>query len=164
MEIHKNFKGIYRDPFPTLMFFTALISDQLSKLLIIAYLPVGQSWPANGVFRLTHTWNTGAAFSLFQDKGAILTGVAVVAVIFILIIYKYLENPPLLIRLAFGLQMGGAIGNLIDRFRLGYVTDFIDVGWWPVFNIADSSIVMGITVMAFYFTFLRNRNPKTDDV
>ena len=89
---------------------------------------------------------------------------AVVAVIFILIIYRYLENPPLLIRLAFGLQMGGAIGNLIDRFRLGYVTDFIDVGWWPVFNIADSYIVMGITVMAFYFTFLRNRNSNTDNV
>ena len=90
--------------------------------------------------------------------------IIILNVIFIVIIYKYLENPPLLIRLAFGLQMGGAIGNLTDRFRLGYVTDFIDVGWWPVFNIADSSIVMGITVMAFYFTFLRNRNPKTDDV
>ncbi|MCS5644384.1 MAG: signal peptidase II, partial [Dehalococcoidia bacterium] len=60
----------------------------------------------------------------------------------------------------FGLQFGGAIGNITDRFRLGHVTDFIDVGPWPIFNIADSSIVVGIGLLIFYFWFLNNDSKK----
>ena len=94
-------------------------------------------------------------------QSLILSIVSVIAVIFILFVFKSINNPSLLIRITFGLQIGGAFGNLIDRFRLGYVTDFIDFGWWPIFNIADSSIVVGITIMIFYFLFT-NENKKNE--
>ena len=66
-----------------------------------------------------------------------------------------------MLRVAFGLQFGGAIGNITDRLRLGHVTDFIDVGPWPIFNVADSSIVIGIGLLIFYFWFL-NDDSKED--
>ena len=75
-------------------------------------------------------------------------------------IYSSIKNPPWVLRVAFGLQFGGAIGNITDRLRLGHVTDFIDVGPWPIFNIADSSIVIGIGMLIFYFWFLNDDSRK----
>ena len=130
-----------------------IVIDQLTKLLTSILLPLGTSWPNEGLLRLTHARNTGAAFSLFQDQTMILSLISVLAVIFILYIFRSIKKPSLLLKCTFGLQIGGAVGNLIDRFRLGYVTDFIDFGWWPIFNIADSSIVIGITIMIIYLLF-----------
>jgi lipoprotein signal peptidase len=65
-----------------------------------------------------------------------------------------------LLRVTFGLQLGGAAGNLIDRLRFGYVTDFIDVRWWPIFNVADSSVVIGAILLAYY-AFVIDRPPDT---
>ena len=132
----------------------AISFDQLTKWAVIENLSVGESWPATGFFRFTHAWNTGTAFSLFQGAGDILTWVSLAAVVVLTWIYRSIEDPPWVLRIAFGMQFGGAIGNIIDRVRLGHVTDFIDVGPWPVFNIADSSIVIGIGLMIFYFWFL----------
>ena len=140
----------------------ALISDQITKWAVIENLAVGQSWPESGLFRFTHAWNTGTAFSLFQGQGDILTWVSLAAVGVLTWIYRSIKDPHWVLRLAFGLQFGGAIGNIIDRVRIGHVTDFLDVGWWPVFNIADSSIVVGIGMMIFYFWFL-DEGSKSDD-
>ncbi len=140
----------------------ALGLDQLTKWLTIENLAVGESWPAEGFFRFTHAWNTGTAFSLFQGQGDILTWVSLAAVGVLTWIYRSIDDPPWVLRIAFGLQFGGAIGNIIDRIRLGHVTDFLDVGWWPIFNIADSSIVIGIALMIFYFWFL-DEGPKQDE-
>jgi signal peptidase II len=144
----------FTDPIPWIVMLSALLIDQLTKWLTIENLARGESWPADGFFRFTHAWNTGTAFSLFQGQGDILTWVSVAAVAVLAWIYKSIANPPWVLRIAFGLQLGGAIGNLVDRFRLGHVTDFIDVGPWPIFNIADSSILVGIALMVFYFWFL----------
>ncbi|MBH66622.1 MAG: signal peptidase II [Chloroflexi bacterium] len=147
-------RGKFSDPLPWIVMVTALVLDQLTKWIVIETLAVGESWPETGLLRFTHAWNTGTAFSLFQGQGDILTWVSLGAVGVLTWIYRSLESRSWVLKVAFGMQFGGAIGNIIDRIRLGHVTDFLDVGWWPVFNIADSSIVVGIGLMVFYFWFL----------
>jgi signal peptidase II len=160
-ESNSSGKSKFADPIPWIMMLTAIVLDQLTKWLTIQNLAVGQSWPETGFFRFTHAWNTGTAFSLFQGQGDILTWVSLGAVVILTWIYRSIDNPSWLLRIAFGMQFGGAIGNIIDRVRIGHVTDFIDVGPWPIFNIADSSIVIGIGLMIFYFWFLDKAPEKT---
>ena len=107
-----------------------------------------------GFFRITHVHNTGAAFGLFQGHSFTLTIVASagIAVILLCALFLYRRFPILdsmPSRLALGLILGGTIGNLIDRLRFGYVTDFIDIGIWPTFNIADSAITVGAILFAY---------------
>ena len=143
-------------------FLTALlvvVADQLSKMWIRSNLVVGQSLPETGFFRLTHIQNTGAAFGLFQGHSFALSIVALVGIVVLLLyaLFIYRRFPILdnrLGKLALGLVLGGTVGNLIDRLHLGYVTDFIDVGFWPAFNIADSAIVVGVIMLAYSLRFL----------
>jgi len=138
-------------------FLTALLTvaaDQLSKIWVRSNLAIGESLPETGLFRLTHVYNTGAAFGLFQDQSFPLTIVAVIGIVvlllFTLLFYRrfpLLDNS--LGKPALGLLLGGTIGNLIDRLRFEGVTDFIDVGIWPAFNIADSAIVVGTIIFAY---------------
>jgi len=129
-------------------------ADQLSKFWIRSNLAKGESLFEVGFFRLTHVHNTGAAFGLFQGQSFPLTIIASVGVAALLLyalffhhMFPFLDNR--LGNLALGLVLGGTVGNLIDRIRFGYVTDFIDVGIWPTFNIADSAIVVGIIILAY---------------
>ena len=138
-------------PLTTLLIATA---DQLSKIWIRTNLALGQSVPEVGFPRLTHINNTGAAFGLFREQTFPLIIVALVGVAALLVyaIILYRRFPILNNRLAWvslGLVLGGTVGNLIDRLRSGYVTDFIDFGFWPAFNIADSSIVIGVSILAY---------------
>jgi len=137
-------------------FLTALLiiaADQFSKIWIRSY-PEGQAIFDAGFFRITHIHNTGAAFGLFQGHSFALTigtlvGIAVI-LLFALLLYRhspYLDN--MLSRVALGLVLGGTVGNLIDRLRFGYVTDFIDFGFWPAFNIADSAVTVGVIIFAY---------------
>ena len=143
-------------------FLTALlivIADQLSKIWIRTNLALGQSLPNAGFPRLTHISNSGAAFGLFQGQSFLLTIVALVGVVAILVyaILIYRQFPVSNNRLfwvSLGLLLGGTIGNLIDRLRFGYVTDFIDFGFWPAFNIADSAVVVGVIIFAYSLGFL----------
>ena len=138
-------------------FLTALLvvaTDQLSKLWIRSNLLVEQSPPEAGFFRLTHVHNTGAAFGLFQDQtfALIIAALVSIAVLLLYAFFIYHRFPFLEDRLgkaALGLVLGGTVGNLIDRVHFGYVTDFIAVGIWPVFNIADSAITVGIILFAY---------------
>ena len=125
--------------------------DQISKYIVIQNLKLGESVPNSGIFRFTHAQNTGTAFSLFQNQTDILTIVSFIAIVLIIFIYLSIEKPSNYIYLSYGLLFGGAFGNLIDRIRLGYVTDFFDVGLWPIFNIADSAITIGIILMIFNY-------------
>jgi len=134
-------------------------ADQLSKIWIRSNLAIGQSLPETGFFRLTHIYNTGAAFGLFHGQSFSLTIVALVGIVILLlyVLIFYRRFPFLVNRLgksALGLVLGGTIGNLIDRLRFGYVTDFIDIGIWPAFNIADSAIVVGIIIFAYSLLLL----------
>jgi len=131
-----------------------LVLDQLTKAWVIAQLPEGSWWsPLPGqawrVLRFTHTTNSGAAFGIFPNQGSFFMLVAVIVVIAILIYYRNLPAGNWLMRLSLGLQLGGAVGNLIDRVRYGYVIDFIDIGFWPIFNLADASIVIGVVLLAY---------------
>lgn len=125
--------------------------DQLSKYVVRATLSRGESFPEEGFLRITHVTNTGAAFGILQGQTFFLVVATAVGLSTIVLYYLY---PPMehgLVRLALGLQLGGAIGNLTDRLRLGRVTDFIDFQFWPAFNVADSSIVIGVTVIIAFF-------------
>ncbi len=135
-----------------------LLVDQISKHLVTTWLKVGQSWDIvpwlAPVVRITYTTNTGAAFGLFPQWGGFLILVAVVVIVVIVLYYHHLPDGQLLMRVALGLQLGGAIGNnLVDRLRQGFVVDFIDLSFWPlrdwpIFNLADASIVAGVTILA----------------
>lgn len=134
--------------------------DQISKYIVMQNLRLGESIPSSGLFRLTHAQNTGTAFSLFQNQTDILTLVSFVAIVMIIFIYISIEKPSKHIYISYALLFGGAFGNLIDRVRLGYVTDFFDVGFWPIFNIADSAITIGIIFMLFNYLIFNKNNEE----
>ena len=137
----------YRDRVLLLAIVAVLAVDQLSKYLVRANMDLYESWPSEGLFRLTHGTNSGSAFGLFPNQTVLLIVASVAAIGFLVYFYRVYAMPRPLLRLAIGLQLGGALGNLIDRLRAGEVVDFIDVGAWPIFNLADSSIVVGMTVL-----------------
>jgi signal peptidase II len=128
------------------------ILDLVTKSIVRGHLALGESWPNDGwLVKITHVANSGAAFGILQGQGVFLTVTAVIA---IGAIAFYYASPPMehgLLRLALGLQLGGAAGNLLDRLRFGEVTDFIDFPHYPEFNVADSSIVVGLFVIAAFY-------------
>lgn len=132
-----------------------VVTDQLSKLWIRSNLAPNQSTWDIGFFRLTYTQNTGAAFGLFQGSSLILAIIAIIGGIVILFLVFFMRRRlpilnTLLVRVSLGLILGGILGNLIDRLRYGgNVTDFIDFRFWPAFNIADSSTVVGAFLLAY---------------
>jgi signal peptidase II len=97
--------------------------------------------------RIVHWNNTGAAFGIFQSGGMVFTVVAFVVAAAIIYYYPRIPSGQLPLRLALGLQLGGAVGNLIDRLTNGTVTDFISIGSFPVFNLADASISTGVAIL-----------------
>jgi len=130
-----------------------IVADQVSKAWIRASIPEGYSLLKLGFFRITHVHNTGAAFGLFPDQSLLLTIFAIIAGIVVLFFvfygHRYLPwfgSTPVV--LTFGLVLGGTVGNLLDRFRFGYVTDFIDFSYWPAFNVADSAVTVGVILFA----------------
>ena len=125
--------------------------DQASKYLVRANLSPGESFPEEGLLRITNVSNTGAAFGIFQGQTFLLVAATAVGLATIALYYLYPPMEHAAVRLALGLQLGGAIGNLADRLRQGKVTDFIDFRFWPAFNVADSSIVIGVTVIVIFF-------------
>ena len=152
----------FRDPLLIGILITALVIDQITKQLVLNNLGIGASWPVDGFFRFTFARNDGTAFGLFQDNGTLLTFVSIGAVALIVYFYREAVMVSWFTRTALGLQLGGALGNLVDRFRHGYVVDFLDVGPWPIFNIADSAIITGIVALVAYFTLFGERGDKTE--
>jgi len=126
--------------------------DQATKAVIRGSLALGESWPNDGwLVKITHVTNTGAAFGILQGQGLFLTITAFFALGAIVFYYAFPPFEHGLLRLALGLQLGGAVGNLIDRLRFGEVTDFISFPHYPAFNVADSSIVVGLAVIVGFF-------------
>jgi len=125
--------------------------DQITKSTIRANIPLGGSWmPVKWLapfFRFVNWENTGAAFGLFKSGGLVFGVLAVIVSIVIVIYYPQIPENERFMRIAIGMQMGGALGNLTDRIFYGPVTDFIAVGNFPVFNIADSSITVGVGIL-----------------
>jgi signal peptidase II len=127
--------------------------DQFTKWLVRSNLSLGETWPANSdaFIRIIHVVNSGAAFGILQGQTLFLIVTSCLGLAAIVLYYIY---PPMehgIIRVALGMQLGGAIGNLIDRVRMGEVTDFVDVGDFPTFNVADASISVSIAVVLGFF-------------
>ena len=137
----------YRDPLLLLTIPVVLAIDQITKQVVKSSMHLGESWPAEGPFRLTYGTNSGSAFGLFPNQTVVLIVASLFAIGFLVYFYRMHLVPRPLLRLAIGLQLGGALGNLVDRLRFGTVVDFLDVGPWPIFNLADSSIVVGMVVL-----------------
>jgi signal peptidase II len=129
--------------------------DQWSKAAVSAYIN-GNGGPVSllggkVLFNIVH--NTGAAFGILPNQTVLFILIALAIVAGLIFSYHRLAQGPLWIRVGLGLVLGGAIGNLTDRVRLGYVVDFIDLRWWPVFNLADSSIVIGVCILIVTLMF-----------
>lgn len=144
-----------------------VLADQVTKLLALQHLPHG-SIPLTPFLNLALAFNTGAAFSFLADAGGwqnlFFVGVAIVVSFVILMMVRRLGDSETQVAVALMLVLGGAIGNVIDRVRLGYVIDFIDVyyrAWhFPTFNVADSAITIGAVLLvmdAFGITLGRTR-------
>ena len=142
-----------------------VILDQWTKWLVRTNIPSGATWLPESLqwlspyARIVHWYNTGAAFGMFKDASMILTILAFVVIGAILFYYPQVEEDDWLLRLALSMQLGGALGNLIDRLTIGHVTDFISVVNFPVFNVADASITIG-AVLLFLSVWLRERAEK----
>lgn len=139
--------------------------DQWTKWMVRTHLPFQGTWLPHWLSwltpyaRIVHWNNSGAAFGSFQNGNAVFTFLAIVVIAAILYYYPRVEESDWTLRLAMGLQMGGALGNLLDRLRMSRVTDFISIGSFPVFNIADSAISVGVVVLLLG-VWLRERSAK----
>lgn len=148
-----------------------VLLDQLTKGWIERNLPLYESivpFPALGdFFTITHFTNTGAAFGLFRDQNILFVAIAAVVVLSIIVYSRYLPHDKLLVQIALGLQLGGAAGNMIDRIRLGHVTDFLFFRKlpivnqpWPAFNVADMAIVSGVILLALFILTYKEPQPQ----
>jgi len=135
---------------------TVLVIDQITKLMVIGSIPEYHSIPViDGFLSLTHVRNTGAAFGLFANApaGPVRAGLVLVSVLAVVLIWAYAREGwhDRSVVAAFGLILGGALGNLLDRLRLHEVVDFVDVYWgqyhWPSFNVADTAITLGAVTL-----------------
>jgi len=139
--------------------FLTLLVDQVSKYIISTNMYQGQSIAVlPPVFYLTYVLNPGAAFGMLANHTNFFIVVSLLVVIGVLVGYRYLPRDRFLAHLALGLLVSGALGNLIDRFRLGRVIDFLDFRFWPVFNLADTAIVIGASLLII--DVWRNDNEK----
>lgn len=140
-----------------------VILDQVSKALVRANIPFGGRWmPLTWLepyFRFVHWENTGAAFGFFQNGGWLFGIMAVIVAVMIILYFPQIPKDKILMRIAIAMQLGGALGNLIDRIVFGPVTDFISVGNFAVFNIADSSITVGVGLLILAL-WLDEKNEK----
>jgi signal peptidase II len=150
----QNWKRLLAD-FATVIGGAGLIIalDQWTKSLVRDNLAFTETWLPDSLewlapyARIVHWKNTGAAFGLFQDSNTFFMILAVVAGLFILVYFPQVEREDWPLRFAMVFQLGGALGNLIDRITIGSVTDFVSVMDFPVFNVADSSITIGVAVL-----------------
>ncbi len=128
-------------------------ADQAVKSMIAAAIPASASIPIiSGILSLTHVQNTGVAFGLFAGASPVVTVLAALTLIFLLFYNRGRQIGVGAAWPGIGAMAGGAAGNLIDRVRLGYVVDYLDVHVWPVFNLADVAIVLGAAVVIVSFS------------
>ena len=155
------------------LFFTAgivVIVDQLTKYIVLTTMPLNGSIAViPGLFDLTHLHNPGGAFGFMADKGPFIRKLLFIffsGAAMILVFYLYRKTPKNFTFLSFGLALifGGAVGNMIDRIRMGKVVDFLDFYingiHWPAFNVADSAVSIGVTIFVVHLLF--NKLPKFD--
>lgn len=131
-----------------------ILFDQVTKFIVRQQMYLGQSWPEGWPVRFTRVNNSGSAFGLFGDQTIFLIIASIIAIGVMVMFYRQASAAGSgLLRFSLGLQLGGALSNLADRIRDGYVTDFIELPRWPVFNVADSAITIGIVMLVIVVLF-----------
>lgn len=125
------------------------VADQLSKFAVVGSMQFGVSVPVlPPVLRLTLWRNTGIAFGLLSGANELVGVAAVLAATWLVVHHRHRWHTSRLVRIGLGLVLGGAAGNLADRIRYGYVVDFLELPYWPIFNVADACIVVGGVLLA----------------
>jgi signal peptidase II len=143
---------------------TVFILDQLTKAWLVSFLSPGERVQVVGDYvRLVHSQNNGAIFGMFRDQ-AILFAIISVGVVGAIIWFHHSSGRNTLLSVALGLLLGGALGNMADRFRIGYVVDFVDLGIanirWYTFNVADAAISLSIVLLIFSAFVATQPDPK----
>jgi signal peptidase II len=140
-----------------------VVLDQWTKSLVRANLTFQEIWSPwqwlTPYVRIVHWKNSGAAFGMLQDFSLVFTILAIIVSLVILYYFPQVPRQDWSLRLAMGLQLGGALGNLVDRLTQGFVTDFISVYNFPVFNVADASISVGVAILVLG-VWLKERGQK----
>ena len=125
----------------------ALFADQLTKQVIARTLTVGEKVDIVGPFSIRHVENSGIAFGFFASRTTVVIAVTTLAVAWMLWFFARSARRHPVLPVALGLVLGGSVANLVDRIRLGRVTDFLDLEAWPAFNLADTFIVVGVGIL-----------------
>lgn len=126
---------------------SAVGADQLTKQVVARTLALGEETHIVGPFSIHHVQNSGIAFGLFSQATSIVIVLTALAVAWMVVFFARAGQRHPILPVALGFVLGGSISNLVDRVRLGHVTDFLDVRWWPAFNLADSFIVIGVAIL-----------------
>ncbi len=140
-----------------------ILTDQVSKIWIASHLELGESIPViNGIFHLTYIQNPSSAFGLlpFSNKTFIIIGIIII-ILGIIFLSRFARRDKLVFY-SFILILGGSLGNLIDRFRIGSVIDFLDFRIWPIFNVADSAINIGVFMLIIHYLFCQEKPPEEE--
>jgi len=137
-----------------------LVADQVTKALVVANLAIGEKTQLLGdLVQVWHAQNRGASFSLFQGWSIVFLIVSVLSIAMVAYFHRSLRDQSPWLHLLLGIVLGGTLGNFIDRLRQGYVTDWLSIGIgdtrWPTFNVADSSLVVGIGILVLYLLLSR---------
>ena len=127
--------------------FSALAAHQLTKQMVVTQLALGESVHVVGPFWIRHVNNPGIAFGLFSSWASAVTFLTAGAVVWMLFYFAKSGARHPILPVALGLLIGGSMGNLVDRLRIGHVTDFLDLKYWPAFNLADMFIVVGVAAL-----------------
>jgi signal peptidase II len=125
----------------------AIVADQITKHVVGSTLALDEEVRVLGPFSIHHVHNSGIAFGLFANATGVVIGLTVIAVTWMLVFFAHSGARHPILPVAIGLLIGGSVSNLVDRIRLGHVTDFLDLRFWPAFNLADSFIVAGVAIL-----------------
>jgi signal peptidase II len=125
----------------------AIVADQVTKRIVSGTLDLGESKHVVGPLDLHHVQNSGIAFGLFPQATTVVIVVTAMVIAWLLVVFARSGARHPIMPVGLGLVVGGSVSNLADRVRLGHVTDFLDLRYWPAFNLADSFIVVGVAIL-----------------
>ncbi len=125
----------------------ALVADQVTKQIVVNHLALGDAIHVAGPIYIHHVTNPGIAFGLFSSWATAVTVLTALAIAWMIAYFAKAGARHPVLPVALGLLIGGSVANLVDRVRLGHVTDFVDLRFWPAFNLADTFIVVGVAVL-----------------
>jgi signal peptidase II len=137
----------------------AVAADQATKHIVSTQLAIDEEVHVVGPLSIHHVQNSGIAFGLFSSATAVVIVLTTIAVLWMLVFFARSGARHPVLPAALGLLIGGSVSNLVDRVRLGHVTDFLDLRWWPAFNLADSFIVIGVAILLVALV-AADREPK----